>query len=64
VSDPHPADPLDLVPDPGTIHLRLGEVTRQAHLLRRLLRLALAARQERERREPLPESQGEVRRVS
>ncbi len=41
------SNPIDLVPDPSTIHRRIGELTRQRQLLRRLLRLALAAQQER-----------------
>jgi hypothetical protein len=61
VSDDTPPDPLDLVPDPGTVHRRIGGLTREAHLLRRLLRLALAARRERERRDPL-RGQQEARR--
>jgi hypothetical protein len=60
VSDHYLPDPLDLVPDPGAVHRRIGELTRQAQLLRRLLRLALAAREERERRAPQPV---EVRRA-
>jgi hypothetical protein len=54
VTDPHHTDPLDLVPDPGAVHRRIGELTRQAQLLRRLLRLALAAREERQRCDPPP----------
>jgi hypothetical protein len=60
VSTPPTPDPLDLVPDPGAVHRRLGELTRQAQLLRRLLRLALAAREERQRHPPQRE---EVRRA-
>jgi hypothetical protein len=52
VSTPHTPDPLDLVPDPGAVHRRIGELTRQARLLRRLLRPALAAREERQRHRP------------
>jgi hypothetical protein len=45
-----PPEPLDLVPEPGTVHRRIGDLTRERQLLYRLLRLALAARRERERR--------------
>jgi hypothetical protein len=38
------------VPDPAAIHRRLGEVVREERLLRRLLRLSLAAQEERKRR--------------
>jgi len=50
------------VPDPGAVHHRIGELTRQTQLLRRLLRLALAARQERQRCDSQPkEMSGAVR---
>jgi hypothetical protein len=45
-----PPDPLDLLPDPQDVHRRLSETVRAERLLRRLLRLALAARGEREQR--------------
>jgi hypothetical protein len=41
--------PLDLVPDPEEILDRLGELTREQTLLKRQLRVSLAARRERER---------------
>ncbi len=46
---PHlaPPDPLDLIPDPSEIHRRLADAARAQRLLRRLLRLAVAARRER-----------------
>ena len=34
----------DLIPDPETVHERLREVLREAAVLRRLLRLAVRAR--------------------
>lgn len=43
-----PADPLDLIPDPGDIHRRIAAASRALVILRRLLRLALAARRARE----------------
>jgi hypothetical protein len=43
-------DCLDLIPEPGLVHRRLGEAVRAERLLRRLLRLALAAQEEHERR--------------
>jgi len=47
---PRPPDLLDLLPDPADVHRRLKETVRAERLLRRLLRLALAARGEREQR--------------
>ena len=43
-----PEDPLDLIPDPGDIHRRIAAVSRALTILRRLLRLAVAARRARE----------------
>ena len=43
---------LDLIPDPEAIQYRLGELVREEQLLRRLLRLAVKAREERRRRDP------------
>ena len=43
-------DCTDLIPDPALVHRRLGEAVRAERLLRRLLRLSLAARDERARR--------------
>src|SRR5581483_5968115 len=40
--------PLASIPDPGAIHRRLGAIQREGRLLRRLLRLSLAARDERQ----------------
>ncbi|OAI45066.1 hypothetical protein AYO44_13160 [Planctomycetaceae bacterium SCGC AG-212-F19] len=39
-------DLLTLIPDPKEVHRCLGEVLREERLLRRLLRLSLAAQQE------------------
>jgi hypothetical protein len=45
------ADPsLSLVPSVDRIYTRLGEITRERRLLRRLLRVAVDAHRERERR--------------
>jgi hypothetical protein len=44
------ADRLEMVPPPGVVHQRLGEVLREAALLRRLLRVASEAEAERRRR--------------
>jgi hypothetical protein len=43
-------DLLTLLPDPMAVHRRLGDLVREQRLLRRLLRLTLAAQQERSRR--------------
>lgn len=43
---PTVCDPLAKIPEPETVHKRLGELVREERLLRRLLRLAMAARQE------------------
>jgi hypothetical protein len=43
-------DPLVTLPDPPTIQRRLGELVREERLLRSLLRLSMAAQQERQRR--------------
>lgn len=46
-----PNDPsLDLVSSVDDIHRRLGEIAREQAILRRLLRLAVRAHEERERR--------------
>jgi hypothetical protein len=37
----------DHLPDPVQIHTRLGELSRERRLLRRMLSLALSAREER-----------------
>jgi hypothetical protein len=47
----------DLLPDPSSVHRRLGEVLREQRLLRRLLRLTLAAREEQRRQEQVRERQ-------
>ena len=39
--------PLDHLPPPPTVHRHMGQLYRQLALLRRLLRLTQAARQER-----------------
>ena len=52
MSEPEPSDRLDLIPDPDQIHLRLTAATRIQRLLRRQLRLSLAARREREAVQP------------
>jgi hypothetical protein len=41
---------LDIVPDPAEVQRRLGEVLREERVLRRQLRLSLAAAEERRRR--------------
>ena len=38
-------DPLHTMPEPAAIHQRLGEVIREEQLLRRLLRLSMAAQE-------------------
>ncbi len=43
-------DLLRLVPDPAAVHRRLGETIRAERLLRRLLRLSVAVREELARR--------------
>jgi hypothetical protein len=43
-------DGLALLPDPAAIHERLCRLARERALLRRQLRLSLAARDERQRR--------------
>jgi hypothetical protein len=43
-SDQHCSFPLDTIPDPETVRARLGEVLREATLLRSLLRLAEQAK--------------------
>jgi hypothetical protein len=45
---PQPID--DLIPEPGTVHARLAETVRAERLLRRLLKVSIAAQQERARR--------------
>jgi hypothetical protein len=45
--------PLDALPPPPAIHARIGQLYRELALLRRLLRLAQAARDEQA--EPRPE---------
>jgi hypothetical protein len=51
VDDAADADVLGSLPAPAVIHRRLGEVLREERLLRRLLRLAMAAWNERQRRQ-------------
>jgi hypothetical protein len=41
--------PLNLIPPPETIHQRMGRLLRELDLLRRLLRLSQATRDERTR---------------
>jgi hypothetical protein len=49
-----------LIPLPADVHRRLGEIARERALLRRLLRLALAAHAEEARRPaPAPVQGGE-----
>jgi hypothetical protein len=45
--------PLDRLPSPENIHQRMGRLYRELDLLRRLLRLSQAARDERTRRAPV-----------
>jgi hypothetical protein len=49
------AEPLaELIPtDPSSIHRRLTEIAREQHLLRRQLRLSMAAHRELQRRREL-----------
>jgi hypothetical protein len=47
---PETANRLGLIPDPAAIHRRLGELTRERQLLRRQLRLSMAAHQEQQQR--------------
>jgi hypothetical protein len=54
--------PFDLLPDPSAVHRRLGQMLREERLLRRLLRLSLAAREEQRRREEEPESRMKIER--
>ena len=42
-----PESPLDRLPQPATIHRHIGRLCLELALLRKLLRLAQAARQER-----------------
>lgn len=62
---PPTADALHLIPDPSTIHERISALTRERTLLRRLLRISLAARRERDSTSPtsdrLPVSREEAR---
>ena len=44
---PQPAS-LDLIPDPAEVHAQIRAAARHARLLRRQLRLSLAAKTERE----------------
>jgi hypothetical protein len=46
--DPLSPDHLDLIPEPAEIHRRIAAAARSQRLLRRLLRLSLAARRESE----------------
>jgi hypothetical protein len=51
-------DPFTFFPRPADVHRRLGELARERRLMRRLLRLALAAHEEHANREDLlPEEQ-------
>lgn len=43
-----PAATLDLIPDPAEVHAQIRTAARTSRLLRRQLRLSLAARTERE----------------
>jgi hypothetical protein len=56
-------DPLSLLPDPVAVHRRLGELVREQTLLRRLLRLTLAAQQDRSCRTPPSSAQKGVESV-
>lgn len=53
---PEPPDPLDLIPDPSEIHDRIAAAARTQRILRRLLRLSLTARREREANGVTPET--------
>jgi hypothetical protein len=48
--NPPAEPPLAIVPDPAEVHRRLGEVLREERILRRQLRLSLAAAEEERRR--------------
>jgi hypothetical protein len=57
-----PADcPLDQLPPPPIIHARMGQLYRELALLRRLLRLSQAVRQERSPDRPRPQEVSHVR---
>jgi hypothetical protein len=45
---PTTPNPLDLIPDPAKIHRQISANARTQRLLRRLLKLSLTARRERE----------------
>ena len=59
---PPPAGSLDLIPDPAAVHDRIRAAARLAKLLRRQLRLSLAAKTERETTDacPAPTPAGEA----
>ncbi len=58
-ADTAQAKALSIVPDPVEVHRRLGEVLRESRILRRQLRLSLAAaEEERRRRETGTNGQG------
>ena len=46
---------LDQLPPPPVIHQQMGRLYRELSLLRRLLRLSQAARQERASERPMPQ---------
>lgn len=48
-----------LLPDPDVVHRRLVDLAREQAILRRLLRLSMAARDERNRQRREAESYGE-----
>lgn len=51
-----------LIPEPARVYRRLGEVLREARLLRRQLRLSLRFREELQRREETRKADGGNRR--
>jgi hypothetical protein len=53
-------DPLSVIPPVDQVHNRLSEIAREHLLLRRQLRLSLAAHLERERKDREPEQDGKV----
>jgi hypothetical protein len=47
-------DPLQLIPRPSVVQDRLGDLYREERVLRRLLKIAVAAADERARRRSAP----------
>jgi hypothetical protein len=59
MSDRQSSDQLDLIPEPAEIQRRIASTARAQRLLRRLLRLSLTVRRERELAIP-PQSENVV----